>query len=64
MYDFIIPVNNGIDGDYSVRRNTRYTVTLYVNGTTYDSLETKSGASVPFTVTAKVKTERVSDDEE
>ncbi len=68
VYDFIIPVNNNIGGaatpDYSIHRNTRYTVTLYVNAGTYTDLSTKAGESAPFTITAKVTTETVSDNEE
>lgn len=37
--EFIIPINNAdFDGDYSVRRNYRYNVTLTVNKNTYDIL--------------------------
>ena len=61
VYEFVIPINNNIDnnGDYSVRRNTRYTVTLYVNQSTYNDLVTRSDAKAPFTVKAVVKTERI-----
>ena len=66
VYEYIIPVNNNIDknGDYSIHRNTRYTVTLYVNEATYTSLSTKAGVSTPFTITAKVTTEKLDEDEE
>lgn len=64
--DLSIPVNSHqFGGDYSVRRNTRYTITLHVDQSTYDKLPTKSivndGA---FGITATVKTEKINDYED
>ncbi len=61
VYDFLIPINNkAFDDDYSVRRGTKYTVTLHVNQGTYDNLATKACAeAVPFGISATVETEKL-----
>lgn len=71
--EFYIPVNNNldIDGDstgdgYSIVRNTKYTVKLYVGENTYDAV-TKGSASEDdfgFGVTATVTTEKLTENED
>lgn len=62
VYEFRIPVNNqAFDGDYSVRRNTKYSVTLHVtNATTF----TKAGSGAGLGIAATVKAEKIEDNEE
>ncbi len=57
--EFIIPVNNNLDGSYSVKRNTRYTVTLHVNNETM----TRAGGD-GISITATVETEKINDYED
>lgn len=61
-----IPVNNHKFGnDYSVRRNTRYTITLHVDQSTYDDHLTKGDTiEKPFGITASVKSEKINDNED
>lgn len=50
IYDFYIPVNNQqIGGDYSVRRNTNYKVTLTMGPAAYVKMTTPSGDDTPST---------------
>lgn len=57
--EFIIPVNNNLDGSYSVKRNTRYSVTLHVNNETM----TRAGGD-GISITATVETEKINDYED
>ncbi len=57
--EFIIPVNNNLDGSFSVKRNTRYTVTLHVNNETM----TRAGGD-DISITATVETEKINDYED
>lgn len=48
IYDFYIPVNNQqVGGDYSVRRNTNYKVTLTMGPAAYEVMTTPSGDDTP-----------------
>lgn len=62
VYEFRIPVNNkAFDGDYSVRRNTKYSVTLHVtNETTF----TKAGSGAGLGIAATVTTEKMNENED
>lgn len=62
VYEFRIPVNNkAFDGDYSVRRNTKYSVTLHVtNETTF----TKAGSGAGLGISATVTTEKMNENED
>ncbi len=65
IYDFYIPVNNkAFDSDYSVRRNTKYTVNLSVTSDTYDALSTKACADAPFSIVATVESEKMNEYED
>lgn len=64
--ELTIPVNSRqFGGDYSVRRNTRYTITLHVDQSTYGKLGTRSTAEGgAIGITATVKTETINDYED
>ncbi len=65
IYDFLIPVNNkAFDNDYSVRRNTKYTVSLTVAESTATTLATKAAGAPAFGITANVTTETMNDYED
>lgn len=65
VFEFLIPINNNIfDGDYSVRRNTKYTVMLHVAQSTYETLQTKAGANSGISISATVISENAEDYED
>ena len=55
IHDFYIPVNNqDFDSDYSVRRNTKYTVTLHLGQAAYNHMTTPSSSAPMGTRTVVV----------
>lgn len=66
--DFYIPVNNKqFGGDYSVHRNTEYTVILHVEQSTYDYIDegnTTKASAVPFRISAEVECKKIDGDED
>ena len=65
FWDFYIPVNNkSFGGDYSVRRNTKYTVNLHVDDTTFDKLTKSSAAGQCLGISASVTAEKLNDYED
>lgn len=64
VHTFIIPINNNMDGSYSVLRNTRYKITLHVTNSVFgDGLLTKSVAAPGIGIRAEVVTEKIEDNE-
>lgn len=65
IFEFLIPINNHVfDGDYSVRRNTKYTVMLHVAQSTFETLLTKAGAKSGISISATVTSEKAEDYED
>lgn len=65
FWDFYIPVNNkSFGGDYSVRRNTKYTVNLHVDDTTFGKLTKSSPAGPGLGISASVTAEKSNDYED
>ncbi|MCQ2143162.1 MAG: hypothetical protein MJY56_03740 [Bacteroidales bacterium] len=61
LVEFTVPINNqSFDGDYSVRRNTKYNVTLHIDSSTYSAMSASKAAAAPVPgIRATVTTEKI-----